>query len=303
MANKQILLALLLVSLVLVPIFSSATTTPVTIKSWCSQTPFPEPCEYFMADHNQHSLGIKTRVDFDRALMQITLDRALKAESRTYGLGAQCRNEKERVAWADCVELYLDTIMQLNRTVHPKSKCTTFDTQTWLSAALTNLETCRAGFIELGVSDFMLPLMSNNVSKLVSNTLAINKQLPPGQQVGAVDEEGYPSWVSPVVRKLLQSPPGANVVVAKDGSGNFPTIKQAIDAASSRKGSERFVIYVKAGVYSENVVVDKKVKNVMLVGDGKGKTIITGSRSVQGGSTTFNSATVAVMVMDLLLEV
>ncbi|KAK9102909.1 hypothetical protein Sjap_020163 [Stephania japonica] len=293
MANKQInLFVLLLVSLVLVPAFSSA-TTPVTIKSWCSQTPFPEPCEYFMADHNQHSLGIKSRADFDRALMQITLDRALKAESRTYGLGAQCRNEKEKVAWADCAELYLDTVMQLNRTAHPKSKCTNFDTQTWLSAALTNLETCRAGFIELGVSDFILPLMSNNVSKLVSNTLAINK-LPPAQQVGAVDGEGYPSWVSPGVRKLLQSSPRANVVVAKDGSGNFATIKQAIDAASSRKGSERFVIYVKAGVYSENVVVDKKVKNVMLMGDGKGKTVITGSRSVQGGSTTFNSATVAV---------
>ncbi|KAJ8421015.1 hypothetical protein Cgig2_001778 [Carnegiea gigantea] len=36
------------------------------------------------------------------------------------------------------------------------------------------------------------------------------------------------------------------------------------------------------------------MNNIMLVGDGMGKTIITGSKSVGGGSTTFNSATFAV---------
>jgi pectinesterase len=49
------------------------------------------------------------------------------------------------------------------------------------------------------------------------------------------------------------------------------------------------VIYVKAGTYKENVEI--KLKNIMLVGDGIGKTIITGSKSVGGDATTFNSAT------------
>ncbi|KAJ1413591.1 Pectinesterase, catalytic [Sesbania bispinosa] len=45
--------------------------------------------------------------------------------------------------------------------------------------------------------------------------------------------------------------------------------------------------------YNEQVEI--KAKNIMLVGDGIGKTIITGSKSVGGGTTTFRSATVAVV--------
>ncbi|CAH8382856.1 unnamed protein product [Eruca vesicaria subsp. sativa] len=139
----------------------------------------------------------------------------------------------------------------------PNVKCSKTDAQTWLSTALTNLDTCRAGFLDLGVKDMVLPLMSNNVSNLICNTLAINKvpfnYTPP-------EKDGFPSWVRPGDRKLLQSStPRDNAVVAKDGSCNFRTIKDAINAAS---GSGRENNY-------------------------------SGSRSVGGESTTFNSATVA----------
>eukprot|EP00256_Glycine_max_P031963 XP_006576427.1 pectinesterase 2 [Glycine max] len=72
-------------------------------------------------------------------------------------------------------------------------------------------------------------------------------------------------------------------------SGKYTTVKAAVDAAPSSSG--RYVIYVKGGVYNEQVEV--KANNIMLVGDGIGKTIITGSKSVGGGTTTFRSATVA----------
>nr|GMD65083.1 pectinesterase 2-like [Ipomoea batatas] len=87
----------------------------------------------------------------------------------------------------------------------------------------------------------------------------------------------------------------ADVVVAQDGSGNYKTVTEAVNAAAKGSGSGRYVIYVKAGVYKENVNIGSKLKNVMLVGDGIGKTIITGSQSVGGGTTTFKSATVAVV--------
>jgi hypothetical protein len=45
-------------------------------------------------------------------------------------------------------------------------------------------------------------------------------------------------------------------------------------------------------VYRENVDVAKKKKNIMFLGDGRTSTIITASRNVVDGSTTFNSATV-----------
>ncbi|XP_039054126.1 pectinesterase-like [Hibiscus syriacus] len=47
------------------------------------------------------------------------------------------------------------------------------------------------------------------------------------------------------------------------------------------------------GVYRENVDIPKKKTNVMFIGDGRTRTIITGSRNVVDGSTTFHSATVA----------
>ncbi|WZZ48573.1 hypothetical protein YC2023_048680 [Brassica napus] len=255
------------------------------VKAWCTQTPNPKPCEYFLT-HNSGQKPIKSESEFLKISVKLALERAILAKSHTSTLGPKCRDTREKAAWEDCLKLYDVTVSKINQTMDPNVKCSKTDAQTWLSTALTNLDTCRAGFLELGVTDIVLPLMSNNVSNLICNTLAINKvpfnDTPP-------EKDGFPSWVKPGDRKLLQSStPRDNAVVAKDGSGNFRTIKDAVNAAS---GSGRFVIYVKQGVYSENLEIRKK--NVMLRGDGKGRTIITGSRSVGGGSTTFNSATVA----------
>ncbi|GLJ52721.1 hypothetical protein SUGI_1122530 [Cryptomeria japonica] len=52
-------------------------------------------------------------------------------------------------------------------------------------------------------------------------------------------------------------------------------------------------IYVTAGVYEEHVSVPSNKFNIMLIGDGRDVTVITGNRSVGDNSTTFNSATLA----------
>ncbi|CAH1434527.1 unnamed protein product [Lactuca virosa] len=76
-----------------------------------------------------------------------------------------------------------------------------------------------------------------------------------------------------------------NVVVAQDGSGDFKTIKQALDGyPSNHKG--RYFIYVKAGTYKEGQIVVKKNQcNVYMYGDGRDKTIITGDKSQEKGQT------------------
>ncbi|OMP00611.1 Pectinesterase, catalytic [Corchorus olitorius] len=285
MANSQIIVAIFIAISIFLPsaVFGYKTND---VKLWCNKTPHPQPCEYFLGS-DQKTIPIKDEPDFLKISMQLALQRATRAHSNTFLLGSKCRNEKERTAWSDCLALYEQTINRLNKTLDPGSKISKDDAQTWLSTALTNLETCKTGFIELGVSDYLLPMMSNNVTKLISNTLALNKA--PYKEPSYKD--GFPTWVKPGDRKLLQSSsPKPNIVV---GSGGVKTIKEAIAAASKRTGSGRYVIQVKAGTYNENVEI--KLKNIMLVGDGKGKTIITGSRSVKGGSTTFNSATVAVV--------
>ncbi|KAL3570241.1 hypothetical protein D5086_027490 [Populus alba] len=287
MATK---LCLSLLFMCLCSLLSSSIASNDQIDYWCSKTPNPEPCKYFMKQNPKHFLP-KQRSDFRKMAIELAVQRALNAQNHNKWLGPKCRNEKEKAAWADCLKLYEDTIAELNHTIDSNTKCTEFDAQTWLSTALTNLETCKAGFKDLGVSDFVLPLMSNNVSKLIRNTLALKGNA--SSTLPQTYNDGFPSWVKTGDRKLLQtSSPSPNLVVAQDGSGNHRTIKAALDAAAKRSGSRRFVIRIKSGVYRENLDIGKKLKNIMLVGDGLRNTIITGSRSVGGGFTTFNSATV-----------
>ncbi|CAN6468254.1 unnamed protein product [Victoria cruziana] len=120
-----------------------------------------------------------------------------------------------------------------------------------------------------------------------------------------VGHGGFPSWVNrgifgPKRRMALDT--GSVLVetiitVAQDGTGNYSTISDAVAAAPNNTlpSNGYYVIYVKAGVYQEYVSVDKKKKNLMMIGDGINQTIITGNRSVVDGFTTFNSATLAVV--------
>ncbi|KAG0492327.1 hypothetical protein HPP92_005725 [Vanilla planifolia] len=102
-------------------------------------------------------------------------------------------------------------------------------------------------------------------------------------------------------RKLLQASPEdirPDAVVAADGSGTHRTITEAIESLSlkpddSDGGGGRSVIYVKAGTYREYIKIPTKQKNVMLMGDGKGKSVIVGSRNSEDGWSTYQSATVA----------
>ncbi|KAA8532540.1 hypothetical protein F0562_032644 [Nyssa sinensis] len=148
--------------------------------------------------------------------------------------------------------------------------------------------------------------MLGNFSKLLTNSLAINKAAASSPSSLSTKQTGsrsllagsFPKWVSEDERRLLQSPRGAlkaDIVVAQDGSGNYKTISEAVAASvKQRMETNRFVIYVKKGVYRENVEITKTMKNLMFIGDGIDATIVTGNKNVQDGTTTFRSATFAV---------
>ncbi|KAK2431039.1 pectinesterase [Trifolium repens] len=81
-----------------------------------------------------------------------------------------------------------------------------------------------------------------------------------------------------------------NVIVAKDGSGQYTTVTAGINSyPENYKG--RYVIYIKAGIYNEYVTVDKKKPNIILYGDGPTNTIITGSKSCKQGLHMPDTAT------------
>ncbi|KAM1715366.1 hypothetical protein TB2_025380 [Malus domestica] len=100
-----------------------------------------------------------------------------------------------------------------------------------------------------------------------------------------LSSDGIPTWFSASDRKLMGLQDNGrlrpHVVVAKDGSGQYKSINDALKAYPyGQRG--RYIIYVKAGVYNEYVYVDKKMINVYMYGDGPRSTVVTGSKSEAG---------------------
>ncbi|MER6091472.1 pectinesterase family protein [Streptomyces bluensis] len=95
------------------------------------------------------------------------------------------------------------------------------------------------------------------------------------------------------------------LTVAKDGSGQYSTVQQAVDAVPAGNGS-RVVIAVKPGTYRETVKVPSNKPHVTIQGTGAGRkdTVITYDNAAgtpkPGGGTygTSGSATVAVEADD-----
>ncbi|KAF0890798.1 hypothetical protein E2562_004283 [Oryza meyeriana var. granulata] len=102
----------------------------------------------------------------------------------------------------------------------------------------------------------------------------------------------FPEWVPAHHRRLLQLPglQKPNTVVAKDGSGNFKTITEAINAAP-KNSATRFVIYVKAGEYNEYVTIPNSLPNIFMYGDGPTTTRVIGNKSNKDGVATIATRT------------
>lgn len=64
------------------------------------------------------------------------------------------------------------------------------------------------------------------------------------------------------------------IIVAQDGSGQYKTVQEALDAVPSGN-SKPFTIFIKKGIYKEVVVVDARKSFVSLIGEDKDKTILT----------------------------
>lgn len=68
--------------------------------------------------------------------------------------------------------------------------------------------------------------------------------------------------------------PVYDIVVAKDGTGNYKTVQEAFDAIPKLK-SERTVVFVKNGVYKQVITLEQDKNNVTLIGESVEKVILT----------------------------
>ncbi len=66
-----------------------------------------------------------------------------------------------------------------------------------------------------------------------------------------------------------------DIVVAKDGSGQFTSIQAAVNSVRDL-GEKRVTIFIKNGVYAEKLIIPKWKTNISLRGESKEGTVITG---------------------------
>ncbi|XP_031129195.1 pectinesterase [Ipomoea triloba] len=230
-------------------------------------------------------------------LLQMVLHSSLLRIQDAVKLSANVNRRINDRAVSDCMELLdlsLDKVVDSMVALTNLSARARTDAHSWLSTVLTNHDTCLDGLSE-PARPVMEPVIKDLITRARSS-LAVLVAVAPATEddLRALNGE-FPSWVSASDRRLLEASANAvaaNVVVAKDGSGKYKTVAEAV-AAAPDNGKTRYVIYVKKGTYKENVEIGKKKTNVMLIGDGMSATIITGSLNVVDGTTTFNSATVA----------
>ncbi|GAY40987.1 hypothetical protein CUMW_056000 [Citrus unshiu] len=271
--------------------------------SACEGTLYPELCVSTLLsvpDLASKRVPELISVTINRTLSEL---RASSSNCSSIGQSYPNFNTLEKRAINDCLELFHDTIVELKSALNdlsPKKSPSKHyhDLQTLFSGAMTNQYTCLDGFAysDGNVRDVIKSSLYN-ISRHVSNSLVMLKKIP-GDNMSSKYEvfpeygrikRGFPTWLSLNDRKLLQKSVNLtkfDLIVAKDGSGNFTTITEAVEAAPN-KSNTRFVIYIKAGAYFENVEVDKKKTMLMFVGDGIGKTVVKANRSVVDGWTTF----------------
>ncbi|CAI9280862.1 unnamed protein product [Lactuca saligna] len=267
----------------------TASSAHSIVKSACSSTFYPELCYSTVTSHPDVTTKVKNLKNVIELAVNITVSAVEESYFRIKKLTTRkTLTEREVTALHDCLEMVSETLEELHDVVKDLKeyklkgsiKQHAIDLKTLMSSAITNQETCLDGFSHDGADKKVrkeLEKGEKKVEKMCSNALAMicnmtNKDVADemkmnvGRKLKEEEQSGeWPEWLSAGDRRLLQTGTVTpNVVVAADGSGNYKTVAAAVAAAPSKSSARK-------------------------------NTIITGSRSVKGGSTTFDSATVAVV--------
>ncbi|KAG8378397.1 hypothetical protein BUALT_Bualt08G0133200 [Buddleja alternifolia] len=281
-----------------------------SIKDICDVTSFPSSC------YNSLNPMIKSNITqpeqiFEQAtkaaideLSRASLDFAVNGTIEKLVNSSMPNDGYTLSAVSSCRDLLSLAMSNLNNSFTSTpftSVVTVGGIKSWLCAAGADLQTCIDGFDDLGnnVRNLVFDTL-NKSTEYTSNSLAIIDQIDKCAN-STLDSHkfdftrrDYPYWLSSNNRRLLEDVNiKPDVIVAKDGSGNYRTISDALKAAPN-SSYKKFVIYVKKGVYYENVKVDSYKWNIMMIGDGMNQTIVSGNLNNADGVATFNSATFAV---------
>ncbi|ESW20756.1 hypothetical protein PHAVU_005G012000 [Phaseolus vulgaris] len=288
---------------------NDAHTVTNSVKAVCDVTLYKDSC------YSSLGSAVDSRQLQPQELFMLSMKVALSEVSKAadylsdHGVfNGVAKDNRTKEAFKNCRELLDLAVDHLNSSLTSGEKFSLLevfdDLETWLSAAGTYQQTCIEGF-EDGKEAIKKSVVSylKNSTQFTSNSLAIitwiNKAattLNLRRLLSLHHQNEAPEWLPSNDRRLLLTEDlrkKADIVVAKDGSGKYKKISDALKHVPN-ESNKRTVIYVKRGVYYENVRVEKTKWNVMIIGDGMTSTIVSASLNFVDGTPTFSTATFAV---------
>lgn len=179
--------------LALLPVVTRCSTAPQghneaphgsdLVRSSCSHARYPELCLRTLSSYTGPTDNPR---DVARAALKISLARARRASSYLSGQASSFKSRRERGALADCLEQMSDSVDELRRSLaelkHLRGgeelRWQLSNAETWVSAALTNEDTCLDGFQEADgkVKDDVRRKISD-VARVTSNALYLINRL------------------------------------------------------------------------------------------------------------------------------
>ncbi|KAK1409191.1 hypothetical protein QVD17_35716 [Tagetes erecta] len=275
---------LIIICLITSFIFSCSPETTATgsINWWCTQTPYHQTCHHHVTKITNISTTTKTINQFLNIIVKATMHEAHAVLEQVHEIEVNYPNVSGKSLWGSCADYFDGIMFTLNMVLdHLTYQPSPFDVRTWLSACLTYINVCEKGFEMINMTNTMLPVISTDLTQLLLNSLAISIAIT------AHSSPRLHEWNFSEENKSNLQVKTPDVVVARDGSGNFTTVQEAVNWAGHRRRQrednyKRYVIYVKSGVYEEHVVIPHEATHITMYGDGIDKTIITGDRHSGG---------------------
>jgi pectinesterase inhibitor-like protein len=289
---------------------SSATNVPPAIRQACKATRFPIPCETSLTLSQHAPSSSPTSLQLIQSAISISSDNLHTAQSKIKSiLDSSAGNQNRTTAAKNCLDFLHIGDYRISQTAkealpHGRVK----DARAWMSSALQFQFDCWSALNKANDTKTVNETISfmDSLTGLTSNALSMlfaydvygkdtgSWALPKTERDGFWERNGGSGGSIAGFKGGVPTNLKADVTVCKDASkgGCYKTVQEAVNAAPNG-GKRRFVIYIKEGVYEETVRVPLEKKNVVFLGDGMGKTVITGSLNVgQPGISTYNSATV-----------
>ncbi|CAN0891164.1 Probable pectinesterase/pectinesterase inhibitor 51 [Linum grandiflorum] len=287
---------------------SSAGPIPSQILQACKATRFPDICQSSLSA-NSSSGAPQTPIDIIQSAISLSSANLSAAMSMVKSiLASSSRSINRTTAAKNCIEVLANSQYRTTSTAAAVGGDGLKDARAWMSASLLYQYDCWNALKyandtsqtaqTMSFIDSLMTLTSNALSLIVSYDVYGNETgswAPPKTERDGFWEK---STVGSGTHPGFGLPPGLNpdATVCKDGCG-YKTVQAAVDASPDNLPSgKRFVIKIKEGVYKDIVRVPLEKRNLVFLGDGIGKTVITGSLTVgQPGISTYNTATVAVL--------